>query len=157
MIKNCCTSKVAYRLKTLPTFLGGIAPPINLPCTEVVGYGRGVYQEGRTILARAECRHTNHSQWRQVSLDATRALCLQCMLLWRLSALSSIRVHCDVARVHWSKWYHLGHMQICTLSQGNNHASTPPLCLCIRVYIFLSCFMSIIVPLCYLANLAIIK
>ena len=26
------------------------------------------------------------------------------------------------------QWHHLGHMQVCTLLQTDNHASTPPLC-----------------------------
>ena len=26
------------------------------------------------------------------------------------------------------QWHQLGHMQICTLLQTNNHTSTPPLC-----------------------------
>jgi len=26
------------------------------------------------------------------------------------------------------QWHHLGHMQVCTSLQADNHASTPPLC-----------------------------
>jgi len=31
------------------------------------------------------------------------------------------------ARVSEWQWHQLGHMQVCTLLQTNNHASTPPL------------------------------
>jgi len=45
----------------------------------------------------------------------------------RLTALFLIWILLKQETVSW-QWHQLGHMQVCTLLQTDNHTSTPPLC-----------------------------
>jgi len=57
------------------------------------------------------------------------------MALWTLSGITRVNwyqkgktnLHFTGARDSEWQWYQLGHIQICTLPQTDNHASTPPL------------------------------
>jgi len=46
----------------------------------------------------------------------------------RVSRCQEGKTNLDFTEARNSEWHQLGHMQVCTLLQTDNHASTPPLC-----------------------------
>ena len=45
----------------------------------------------------------------------------------RVSRYQKGKTNLDITEARDSEWHQLGHMQVCTLLQTDNHASTPPL------------------------------
>ena len=73
---------------------------------------------------RAPHRKTSQ-QYR--SYADTRQTALFLGLLWRAGTREVTNLHFTEGRDREWQWHQLGHMQVCTSLQTDNHASTPPL------------------------------
>ena len=77
---------------------------------------------------RSECHgelHSTWSPWRQ----SHKRLTALCPGLPRWAGTRKVKTNLDFTEARDSEWqwHQLGHMQVCTLLQTDNHASTPPL------------------------------